>query len=838
MSRKETKKVYHGVPKNITDEHTIFYAENVSSDKTTITATGYGSLLSGITPITKDNISTTALTVDFWIKTVKNSTGSGAWCNIIECFNDDSRELTITHDQYSLFISYPNFNWNNSTRFENNTLNHVRVTIFNNSIILYVNGVVKWKNTNTNYKLNNINKIVVLNGGHPISLSEIYISDLHISNIDRGDYFPSLPQDFIEAKAIIKPRMSQQQIKGDPLYSQTTLDTVKIGVNVNEPQITCSRTSGTWASGDTIKVKGLNGEIISGVIDTDTALCKIIEIDRVNYTITVDTLNGIVDGDSVKVKASTGAISSVDRYIKIIDSTNNIVELHYESSINNKIVFGPEILGGYIIETTASSSSPLVKTSDGTTVVGTWTGLGTNEATFTLGENSSIDGKDLYVEYSLTIPYGNSDFNELPNSIEYLMNESSVKMKESEKLLIEDDFISKSKTYGETCPHSAYFNIISSDLIIPSSSTLTNTNELSESQYYSISECNLIDNIGFGMMMSGIKLQVIAKFNIIKIIENKLGKEIPAIDKVQWAKDNIKNITYFVIAKGNGTQSVNIVPYFFSDSRWYGDPSSYTGTNYSIITYNNSNASPNYYAARSMDTDGYTHLNIFVNSSSSDTTNVILDIAYVKICVELAYDSTFKLYFSENIRSREDKCIPMLVQKETKTIKSFIDIDESVATEYKYNEFKGSSIDSVNFIDVKYSNVYQINSMGTGKYLDSTAIKYKASLAHITKSSTYNYTCEPIKNEIYKLYNSNNTLEYRSGIRYLGRKNTYANLAIANMVEETDVDANNFTTIFPFITEKNGEICFGTLVDFFINRKKTGRSEVYLYPIPNSPLIK
>lgn len=848
MSRKEYKKVYQGIPKAITDEHTLFYAENFSCDKLSEMPTGYGSLLSGIDPITKSNINTSCICVDFWIKSLKNHSTSGSWFNIIEGYNNDTREFTITHDQYSLFITYPNFNWNNSFVVSLNSNMHVRIVIYDNNVLLYINGKVKWRYSYTNYNLSNINKIMIMNGGHPIANSEIYISDLHISNIDRGGYFPNLPQEFIDGKAVIKPRLGQQQIKGDPMYSQATLLKVLNANNihssdyynidgymyyVNSPEL---KTTGSysWASSSTITIKSLNNEVISGVIDSNTALCKAIKyiVEGTNAQLEVDDVSRLSIGDTLKVFNSLDfRLGSEILTVTNIDTSSNIITLSGTiSTYNNHNI---RVGWDSFIETTSSSSVPIVKTEDDVRVEGTWSGLGTREATFTLGTNSNIVGKDLYVEYALTMPYGNSYFDELPQSIESILNQNSVKLKETTSLTIEDDFLGKSKTNGDPSSFSAYYTT-GTDLV--DISTLNSSIELSASNYYQISESNPLTNISYSTTSTNTRLQVVCKFNIIEMIENKFGKEIPAIDKLAWIKYNLKSLSYSVIASGNGSQSVKIVPYYYSANRWYTDSTVYNGTGYSILSYTNSNTSPNYYANNSIDDDGNTYLIIYTDTISTEGTTVLLNLAYVKISLELNYDTTFKLYFSENRRAREDSCIPMLVQTETKTIKSYLDIKEPLVTEYKYNEFKGVSNSLPSIDNIIYSNGLQVNSMGTGKFISNNNIRYKASLAYLSKSDMYYYTSEAVNNDITELYITSSKEEF-SGIKYLPKSNTYVNLAYGHIIDGKDVDANNFLVIYPYLKNTNGEVRLGIYSSFFRNRVYKG-VEQYEFPIPNTPLIK
>lgn len=862
MSRKEYKKVYQGIPKPITDENTVFYASldgDINPFESTTPCiyrpilTGYGVYLqNGMQLSNSLNGTNDILTVDIFYKHYDNSNNSNPkyiiW--VSKSGEITFKSLRIKGSTNELILSsYRNNTHINSYVICKLTVGEtyfLRMTLNKNNVDIYVNGIKFKSYTDTIYcnELDTIN-IGTYSGGW--GALGVY-SNLHISNIDRGGYFPNLPQEFIDGKAVIKPRLGQQQIKGDPMYSQATLLKVLNANNihssdyynidgymyyVNSPEL---KTTGSysWASSSTITIKSLNNEVISGVIDSDTALCKAIKyiVEGTNAQLEVDDVSRLSIGDTLKVFNSLDfRLGSEILTVTNIDTSSNIITLSGTiSTYNNHNI---RVGWDSFIETTSSSSVPIVKTEDDVRVEGTWSGLGTREATFTLGTNSNIVGKDLYVEYALTMPYGNSYFDELPQSIESILNQNSVKLKETTSLTIEDDFLGKSKTNGDPCSFSAYYTT-GTDLV--DISALNSSIELSASNYYQISESNPLTNISYSTTSTNTRLQVVCKFNIIEMIENKFGKEIPAIDKLAWIKYNLKSLSYSVIASGNGSQSVKIVPYYYSANRWYTDSTVYNGTGYSILSYTNSNTSPNYYANNSIDDDGNTYLIIYTDTISTEGTTVLLNLAYVKISLELNYDTTFKLYFSENRRAREDSCIPMLVQTETKTIKSYLDIKEPLVTEYKYNEFKGVSNSLPSIDNIIYSNGLQVNSMGTGKFISNNNIRYKASLAYLSKSDMYYYTSEAVNNDITELYITSSKEEF-SGIKYLPKSNTYVNLAYGHIIDGKDVDANNFLVIYPYLKNTNGEVRLGIYSSFFRNRVYKG-VEQYEFPIPNTPLIK
>lgn len=839
MSRKETMKVYHGIPKSITDEHTIFYA---SFDGTIEPKIGeYTSNFESpifLNSITGYGVSNKVFETNNRFKGFFNALEE--WT--IDLFLDISTIINYStnnlKEQYGLYLGHDKKNkicllsWENSNNkqirvriYDDNgntvhkemlplslNINHIRVSYSNELLKYYINGIQVF--SYNKFKTFNIDFLLIYQ-------MQCIISDLHVSNIDRGDYFPNLPQDFIDSKAIIKPRLGQQQIKGDPLYSQYTLDKVKIGTNVNEPQITCSRTSGQWASNDTIKVKGLNGEIISGVIDSDTALCGIVKVDMTNYLITVDSLNGITNGDVVRVRANTGAISTVDRYIKIVDHTNNIVELHSASNLTSKIEFGADILGGAIFETTASSSSPVVKTEDGTVVAGTWTGLGTNEATFTLGNNSNIAGKDLYVEYSLNISNNNSDFNELPYNIDKAWTENGIEMTPVNDIVITDDFNYKIKNSNEQCPHFAGI-CMSNELSQVSSFTeydiynwLYNKNGLL---------CKLTTN------ESGKVPQHLFIFDLIEIIERKLGCEIPTINKIQWIKENVTKISVNHYGYGEGPNGNKIYMKVLNNGEWIGN-----GSHNSSITTNKTFYWTGTGNIGNIDNGKISFL-VYTDASDGTTASTVYT-DYISIEITLKIDSTFTTLYCKNTRAREDKCNPVLIQKETKTVKRYLPSKEYFTTECKYVKMNNNllSTSEMNNYHYKGTKVYS-TTRGSGKYSKSTGIFPNIiNLLRIPNYKAYEYMCESLK-ESPVTSKENMSLTEQLGESYCGN-------TLSAMPTEL-YDVQKYIQLVPFIRLNNGEIELMLYSSELINSgkidypKQMTKDCVYAYKLPNRPLIK
>lgn len=745
MSRKERLKVYHGIPKSVSDSNTLFYCDYdgsiipkvnnmfmISSNPTTVkyssSPTGYGMRFDeNISDKALNFVLPKALTLDMWVNCAElinsgsfltfadSSTGlRKIFMNVqknsvaILLFGDDGDGTTASSPANSIIL----------TSTPTSGYHHFRLTIdlINKIGSIYQDGVLKiTKTVNGGNFVGHSTKVRLFSGcgnnnDDMYYFRNVTIADLHISNIDRGDYFPNLPQDFIDGKATIQPKIGQQQVKGDPFYSQETTDIVKIGNNVNPPQITCSRTSGNWTSGDTIKLVGLNKEVISGIIDTDTALCKCTKNSGTTTTlIYVDDVSKLVVGDVVEVyHVSTGYGSGNKLTITNIDTTNKIITLN-----NSTIYFEGDI----VTETTTSTSSPIVKTSDGTVVNGTWSGLGTNnEALFTLDTNSNLTNQDLYITYSLNIPNGNSDFTELPYNVTKVYDEVGNELKEVTSVLIEDNFKGKVSGSFKECPHIIKFGSNINTLLLPNNFTSEHTTL----GYKSVSTQDDSDLLYKSTNTLNDRPQQMFSFNLIEIVERKIGT-IPVLDKISWLNNNLDKIVFKWTGRAecpNGYK-VFIAPYRIDQSAWdtywvsqlRHNSNSIIKDLLHVLPYRDTSNGLNYIKP-SLDQNGYVHFIAFTDVSNGVNYSTIYT-DYVSLEVTMKGDTNFSFYYSDNKMAREFPCNPVLIQKETKTVKRLIPSNKCFSTEVKY--LKDDSKCSSN-VPIVGNVKYKLIGLSTGKY--------------------------------------------------------------------------------------------------------------------------
>jgi hypothetical protein len=697
--KKTMLKTYHGIKKTPLDANHVFYASldgtttaevggalNLGTGSFRPMPTGLGYKFNGDsqTPVAVAGLSANEGTIDCWV----DFTNASAQRSLVTLIGADEKAIGIFYYgstraiQWTFFDSGGVYTSSGAVTEAFTGRIHFRIRWKSDTFYIYINGVLAVTKSYT----------VVLNQPTKILIGQNFngtISDLAISNIDRGANFATLPEDFKQGYARIMPAFSgQRHTYSDALTSHDVNAIAKGAGSGHSYGITATQaTPGAWASGDTIKVKGMGEEIISGIIDTDTTLARVTKfisydaggptsVFEVNDTTKLavnDKIYRVEPDLSIYATRSEGTITAI---------TANQVTVSWNGG--NQIVFSTAQEGCYIVETTASSSSPVVKFSNNgvlTDVVGTWGNLGTTEATFTLGTNASLVAQDIQVQYSLNIATGNGGIPEVLT--ETLAGEINGKKLVVGTVAVRDDFVGKVSGSTTACPNVAY-RVANSVLSTPSTAGWVEASDVE------ISNIRLLDGISYGQgqAISGAISQQLFSFNLVRMVEDKYGT-IPALDKVQWLKDNLSKITcnwwgYGSCPAGNKAVIQVWVP---GASSW----SVSVGTNVTTSSV----PVKCYYPANSpsiaIDSNGFAHFLAYTDASDGVTASTIYT-DYVNLEIELKAKTGYDMLVPENPRRDDGKACILQVRKETKEVESYfgnVEETDGVVTYGNYLPYQG-----------------------------------------------------------------------------------------------------------------------------------------------------
>lgn len=291
------RKTYVGVKKTPLDANHIFYA---SFDGTTVPEVGSAVIVNsqvieqgptgaamkaganqgtGVTvtaptgsPITMEgffNITNSAFTGDVGYLLFLSNASTSDFVGL--CIVKNSNNISLRTPAYVGSIGQVPFN----------SWNHLRLIIIEGEARVYLNGKLIVTLTLSTIQPSKYTKAVFgyETGGWGFTGS---MADISVSKVDRGATFATLPADFIQGYADITPALSyQRRINSDAQTSQKSFVSAKVKNQTQERSITVTKGSGSntaaWEAGDRIKVRGIAGDIISGVIDADTAIARIME---------------------------------------------------------------------------------------------------------------------------------------------------------------------------------------------------------------------------------------------------------------------------------------------------------------------------------------------------------------------------------------------------------------------------------------------------------------------------------------------------------------------------------------------------------------------------------
>lgn len=852
---KEKLKVYHGLPKTPLIEDTVLYASFDGSTTPEISGEvtvrnkdlTFSPNVCGYGLISPTYSTTSSFEVNFSKSFIKKLYTVDFWVDCSRITFDEMSSISNGYEHYGLYvISNDNttadirvfaYHYHSTKKEYSNCvriyakdknydvyvpmrsgMNHFRIIRDDSKVIIYVNGNLYHENT---YTFSDEQKEQTVDGIRIYKL-RASICDLRVVHANLGDCFPTLPQDFIDGKAIVVPALNQRQSYGDPVlhqvtellvpattdsqnyYSHHTTDDSSLWQHDTHPELSVAHAD-SWVNGAIIRITGLDQAPITGVFDTDTAKCRIIEEVRNTTKVPVNSVSGISVGDTlVYVYSSDFRVFNLTYTVQAVDSVNNIITLDSNSNL---------YAGDYFFETTVSSSSPVVKTVEGATVNGTWSGLGTNVATFTLGSNSNIAGKDLVVTYCLNAKGNSSPYPKMPSEVIRGYNELGDTMFPTDNIILTDNFTSKITGDLSSCPHSLKYFCASSTLKSPKD---TNWVEFSQHQYNALSNNQ---EVSIATATNNMIPQILVEWDLVELIERKFGGTIPG-NKINWINDNVSKVQCYAICRGENGETYKSTLSYYNSSSWSTNSSGATITSpeFKQLKCLVSNENGNIYKTTNF------YCLLYPDSvRNSNTSRIILKDIYFEIIFKT--DTRFDYLFPENPLS---KCNPILIDKQTKEVKRLLPSTAPFSTEVLVHNPTTMSTPTTTLIKGT-DNV--MTTLGSG----SSCNEYDVMRGLVGKlgMESHLYTNDTLnKLTYYSVSDHDQRTKIVPRQYYL---HNYAKNEIAD--EDVPKDMSLLAVAYDLVVTDSKEVAMKTLCHVIENGKRT-EYITHTYVLPNRPLIK
>jgi hypothetical protein len=401
-------------------------------------------------------------------------------------------------------------------------------------------------------------------------------------------------------------------------------------------------TEGQWSAGDTIQITSNEG-VITGVYDSDTALALFKGVGGQTYNagtpIPVDDVSKIAVNDKVKIVSWSTMISyptNGDYTVTAVDSTNKTITL--DQSVTPQF-------GDFFVETTASTSTPVVTA---TGIAGTWSGLGTKQATFTISTPPTNNTNPIKIDYSISYPAG-LGICEVPSEVLEASVNGQRLVKASDNIVrVKANFEGKVTGSTDLVSHVAKNNGNQgqTSLINPSSfSTEFNTG------YSTISKLDGT-TVNITNSTNGAIAQVLFSFDLIRLMEDKFGHGffadcVTTADKVNKLKSVITEVTcswwgYGINPNGNKAYIKRWIP---RDGSWFGSTEHTSGTVTKISTGTTTFGAEHDGATGN---DGWFHVLVYTDPSDGVTASTIYT-DYVELEVKLnVAESGYDVLIPEN----------------------------------------------------------------------------------------------------------------------------------------------------------------------------------------------
>ncbi|MDP5274358.1 hypothetical protein [Chengkuizengella axinellae] len=585
----------------------------------------------------------------------------------------------------------------------------------------------------------------------------------------------------------------QKRTLSDAQTSQKVSDKIEVLSNEHLPHIEVMQSvEGVWTAGDTITVKCKDG-IVSGVIDEDTALAKLLETPS-NTTIIVDDVSKLTVGDKIKAYTFGWSTPSADVSIVSIDSNTNTVTI--SSSLIGWLSSSDRT---YIIETTADTSTPNVK-ADG--INGTWSDLATSEATYTIDTVPADNTADILIEYSVNYA-GGQGIEHVPTQVLQgeVNGQKLVKNDDDGIVTIRANFEGKNQGDTDLNPHKAYRG---GEIHLKSPDQFTAEMPTNDSWAGYNNLLQLNSNTANTQYSSDGEIpQQLFSFNILRAIQDKLGEGffegcVTIEDKVQRAKDGIYkfSIEWYGYGENPNGNTANL-KMFRTDTNDYNSAlathssSIVSMLNIGIVETNSTNKISN-----AIDQNGFVHFLAYTDPSDGVTPSTIYtDYVELELQIdvsELGYDvlvpeEPFPV-LSENLLT-QNQAFPVDLDGFSTNYAQNITIDSLGILKVETNDTLSYGGTQTDYYKVEPNTYYTASVWLKG---DSTKVNLALAFYNDSHISSYNGDMYDLNAEwtqyVFSALSPNDTTRLRFDI--LGREKQSTTMYLKNLKLEKGINPN------------------------------------------------
>jgi hypothetical protein len=381
-------------------------------------------------------------------------------------------------------------------------------------------------------------------------------------------------------------------------------------------------TAGQWSVNDTIQITSDSG-VISG---TSAEIANVTQVDTVNNVLVLTNVTNISTGDMLYFYNGDTLVNNW--FVKVSATISNAIELYGETACINRVGVSAGFANTRVIE--GSSSVPSVTSSSGN-IAGTWSGLGTKTATFTITTAPSTNTDLIKIQYAVSYPSGKG-INQVPYDVlEGKINGDRL-IKASDGIVhIKANFAGKVVANTDLVPHIAKYAFQPS-VQAPSSS---NFNEYDTGSYKMPSVLGDGVTTGTGSPGATLIAQELYSFDIVRAITDKLGEGVWAdcvtlADKVAKAKTIVTKLTGNWYGYGSSpTGNKATFAWWLTDtSKWETQNVSHTQGSVALLS--------RYSTAMSsvIDSNGFCHFLAYADPSDGVTASTI-STDYVELELQL-----------------------------------------------------------------------------------------------------------------------------------------------------------------------------------------------------------